>query len=102
VLWPAASKGGETCCRRLTGTYSDHISTFTVSANKDGLRLDGDFDEFDFALEPVGENIARAIGDEDVVVYFADEDDHGYRRAKMAVPFYWVSAYRVAATPGAA
>jgi CubicO group peptidase (beta-lactamase class C family) len=97
----AASSVVPDAMRKMTGTYSDHISTFTVSANKDGLRLSDDFDEFDFALELVAGNIARAIGDEDVVVYFADEDEHRYRRAKVVVPFYWVSAYRVAATPGA-
>lgn len=78
--------------RTMAGTYSDHIATFTVTVNERGLRLGG---EFDYVLEPIGEDIARAVEDDDVAVYFADPRPNGYTRAKVVVPFYWVSAYRV-------
>ena len=80
--------------RKMAGTYSDAIYTFTVTADERGLRLGG---EFDYALEPAGEDAARAVEDDDVAVYFADAGPEGYRRAKVVVPFFWVSAYRVAA-----
>lgn len=77
---------------RMAGTYSDHIDTFTVTYDERGLRLGGDFD---YALEPAGEDAARAVSDDDVAVFFTDDGPEGYGRAKVVVPFYWVSAYRV-------
>lgn len=83
--------------RKMAGTYSDHITSFTVTADERSLRLGGDFD---FVLEPVDEDTARAIGDDDVLVIFAEPGPLGYGRAKVVVPFYWVSAYRVGPAPG--
>lgn len=88
---PAFSPAPDTI-RKMVGVYSDGIFTFTVTQDAHGLHVSGDAD---YDLELVSENVARAVADDDVAIFFADDGPQGYTRAKAVVPFFWVSGYRV-------
>jgi CubicO group peptidase (beta-lactamase class C family) len=78
--------------QRMIGTYSDGSTTVEVAYNGKGLALQG---EFTYQLFPTSATTCATSEDPDVELHFSDPGSAGFRRVKVIVPFYWVSAYRV-------